>query len=88
MTDPSLRELLEQLHGEIEALESSDAETKSRLNNLILDLEQTLDRPVDAEHHENVVQDLRESIRHLEVEHPRTTGILNHIMMTLSNMGI
>lgn len=88
MTDPSLRELLEQLHGEVESLERSDTETKNRLNNLILDLEKTIDRPVDAEHHENVVQDLRESIRQLEVEHPRTTGILNHIMMTLSNMGI
>jgi hypothetical protein len=40
------------------------------------------------ESHDTLVNNVQESIRQLEVEHPRTTGVLNHIMVALSNMGI
>ncbi|NIT59402.1 MAG: DUF4404 family protein, partial [Aliifodinibius sp.] len=32
--------------------------------------------------------ELKEAINRFETEHPRTTAILNDIMVTLSNMGI
>ena len=44
--------------------------------------------PDDAEHHASVIARLEDAISRFEVEHPRATGILNHIMVTLGNMGI
>jgi hypothetical protein len=44
--------------------------------------------PEDAAHHQSLLQDLRQSISQFEVSHPRTTAILNQIMVTLGNMGI
>jgi hypothetical protein len=88
MPDPSLRELIDQLHREIQRLSPDEVEAKARLYALIEDLETKIEHPDDEEHHDTVVESVQEAVRQFEVEHPRTSGILNHIMVVLGNMGI
>ncbi|MDP6949302.1 MAG: DUF4404 family protein [Arenicellales bacterium] len=88
MPEQTLRDLIGQLRTEIDQLPPADEAARDRLTQLIADLEARLSESAEAADHDNLVGSVQESIRQLEVEHPRTTGVLNHIMMTLSNMGI
>ncbi len=87
MPQDELRESIEKLRLEIESLDPGDQSSKERLESLVSELERNLSDS-DTEQHETLVQSLREGIEHFEVEHPSITGVLNHIMVTLSNMGI
>lgn len=88
MPEQTLRDLIGQLRVEIDQLPPADEAARDRLTQLIADLEARLGESAEAADHDSLVGSVQESIRQLEVEHPRTTGVLNHIMMTLSNMGI
>jgi hypothetical protein len=87
MSEKDLWETLEQLRAQVAALEA-DKTSKARLESLIGTLEQRLQGAGSEEHHGHLVAEIREAISHFEVEHPRLTGILNDLMVTLSNMGI
>lgn len=83
-----LEDTLVQLRNEIANLPAEDRESKQKLDALVRNLEQKLASPDNMEHHEFLADGISDSITHFEVSHPRITGILNDIMMTLSNMGI
>ena len=83
-----LQETLAALRKEIEKLSVDDKESKARLEQLIHKLELKLERPDDTAHHQSLTDGLSESLTYFEVSHPRITGVLNDLMMTLSNMGI
>ena len=83
-----LTETLQDLRAEIKNLDIGDKESKERLDKLVADIEMKINKPDDLDHHTNLVEDLTGSVAHFEVSHPRVTGILNDIMMALSNMGI
>ncbi|MCP5153428.1 MAG: DUF4404 family protein [Ectothiorhodospiraceae bacterium] len=86
--DEKLHETLEALRAEIARLEGRDPRARGRLEALVEDIERRIAEPDDVEHHENLIDGLREAIDQFEVEHPRATGLLNHVMVTLANMGI
>ena len=86
MTEQKINEALGALRKEGEQLDN--AEAKDRLTSLVENIEQNLDYSGVGEEHQDLVEDVKDAITHFEVEHPRITGILNDIMMTLSNMGI
>jgi predicted nucleic acid-binding Zn-ribbon protein len=88
MSDEKLRESLEDLRSELDRLEAEEAQIRERLDALISGVETRLDKPGDAAHHQSLLQELRQAISQIEVSHPRTTEILNQIMVTLGNMGI
>ena len=88
MSRDELQKSLDALRAEVEKLEAGDKEARQRLDLLIADIETRLANPGDLEHHETLVENIRDTITEFEVSHPRTTGILNHIMVTLANMGI
>ncbi len=88
MSDEKLRQSLQDLRSELERLEAEEAQIRERLDALVSGVEARLEKPEDAAHHQSLSQDLRQSISQLEVSHPRTTAILNEIMVTLGNMGI
>lgn len=88
MGHEELQESLERLRVELEQLEEGDHRSRERLTALVADIERKLSDPHDAEHHDNLLANVKAAVEHFEVEHPRTTGILNHIMVTLANMGI
>ncbi len=87
MDEKQLKESLAQLRAEIHRLEAGDDQARERLNGLVADIERRLSHP-DREVHDSLMANLRSAIEHFEVAHPRATGILNHIMVTLGNMGI
>lgn len=87
MSQQKLQKELEQLRAEIEKVDTADAQTKAKLEQLVRDIECELEKP-EEEVQRGLMDDLRESINRFEAEHPRTTAILNDIMVTLSNMGI
>ncbi|MEE8286069.1 MAG: DUF4404 family protein [Gammaproteobacteria bacterium] len=88
MSDEQLRQSLNELRSELERLKSEEAQIRERLDALISGVETGLEKPEDTAHLQSLVQDLRQSISEFEVSHPRATGILNQIMVTLGNMGI
>lgn len=87
MPEQQIRENLEKLRAEIDQVAESDTQTKARLIALINDIEASFD-PEQESGDIRLVQNIREAVAHFETEHPRTTAILNDIMVTLSNMGI
>ncbi len=83
-----LQETLDALRKEIDKLAPDERESKDRLEQLVRKLELKLDRPDDTNHHQSLTDGLSDSLTYFEVSHPRITGVLNDLMMTLSNMGI
>lgn len=79
---------LERLRSEIDKLDKSDEQVKQHVNELIGDLEHQLEYSGDSTQKATLIESLKRSVEQFETEHPRVTGILNHIMVTLSNMGV
>lgn len=88
MSKEEIQKSLEQLRDAINKLQGKDEDNKVRVQRLISDLEHQLANPEDDEHKATVIDGLQNSIEHFESEHPDLTSVLNHIMVTLSNMGI
>ena len=65
-----------------------DAAPRLGIDTLIAGVESRLESPDDADEHRSLVEELRRSVAEFETSHPRTTAILNEIMVTLGNMGI
>jgi hypothetical protein len=90
MPDENLRKLLEQLHDELERVESMDEKGDELLRHLNADIENLLKRsgkgkgPPD----ESVLERLEDAIDHFEVTHPTLTTLLSEMMTILSNAGI
>ena len=88
MSAEKLNKLYQELREELDSLETSDEESRRKLLQLAIDIEERLaaqGEKID----DNVLQDsIGDTVLRIEVEHPRAAGILNQIMMTLANMGI
>ena len=79
-----LQKTLQALRSEIAELGAGELEHKKRLEQLVEDIETKIDSP----EHSNMVQDVKNSVAHFEVSHPKITEVLNDIMVSLSNIGI
>lgn len=88
MTEKNITHALAELRAQIDQLASANTATRERLQNLLSDLEENFHSIEGSEPHQHLVGDLKEAISEFEVEHPRLTGILNDIMVALSNLGI
>jgi predicted FMN-binding regulatory protein PaiB len=90
MSQDRLQDLITQLRREVDALGADDRAARDRLDALTKELEKRFESPGDEtlEAPEDFMETLRETVERFEVEHPRATGIVNSIMVTLGNMGI
>ena len=91
MADQNLRDLLEQLHKELERTETVDEKGNEMLRHLDADIRTLLKRsgagtPIDAD--EPMLERLQDTIDHFEATHPRLTTVLSEMMTILSNAGI
>ena len=86
--DRKLEQTLTNLRNEVSRLPEQDLESKQKLELLIQTLERKLGSPDDLDYHNSLTKTVSDTVSHFEVSHPRITGILNDVMMTLSNMGI
>lgn len=88
MTEKNITQALTELRAQIDQLATSNAATREKLQGLLTELEDNFHSLEGSEHHIHLIGDLKEAISEFEVEHPRLTGILNDIMVALSNLGI
>ncbi|QSA98473.1 DUF4404 family protein [Methylococcus sp. EFPC2] len=88
MSEQQVSTALEELRREIDQLELDDQAARERLTGLIESIEQRLIPGVVDEDQPDLVDEVKDAVTHFEVEHPRITGILNDLMMALSNLGI
>jgi hypothetical protein len=86
MTDQKLRELLEQLHNELEQTASVDEKGREMLAHLNTDIQKLLEPSEVADR--SILKQVQDAIDHFEVEHPAITSALSQILNTLSNAGI
>ncbi len=91
MADPTLRELLEQLHKELERTATVDEQGNEMLRQLDDDIRKLLKRSgteaeIDAD--EPMLERLQDTIDYFEASHPRLTTVLSEMMTILSNAGI
>ena len=86
MTDQKLRELLQQLHDELERTKSVDEKGREMLSQLNVDIQQFLDPA--QENPATLLGRLQDAIDHFKVEHPAVTAALSQVLNTLSNAGI
>ncbi|NWG35540.1 MAG: DUF4404 family protein [Chloroflexi bacterium] len=86
MSDQKLRELLRQLHDELERTKSLDPKGLELLSQINADIRKLLDP--DQENPKTLMDRLQSAIDHFEVEHPAVTAALSQILNALSNAGI
>jgi hypothetical protein len=83
-----LREYLEELNSTIGDLHAPD-DDKNKLTGLIAEIELQLNEPMlVAGDPQTLVDQVENMVTTFEQDHPRVAGILNNIMLTLSNMGV
>jgi hypothetical protein len=87
MKDQKLRKLLEQLHDELERVQTVDEKGRGLLRDLNADINDLLARS-EPQADESMLKRLQDAIDHLEVEHPKLTMALSEMMTILSNAGI
>jgi hypothetical protein len=85
----NLRQLLEQLHTELERTESVDETGDELLRHLDADIRNLLERSGEKlERDEPMLERFQETIDHFEVSHPKLTTALSEMMNILSNAGV
>ncbi len=82
--------LLQQLHDEINKLQTVDDKGRELLKDLDEDIRQLLEHTAEQTYyvHPNLAQRLETAIRHFEVTHPKLTELLAKVMSDLSNAGV
>ena len=90
MDDQELRQLLEQLHTEIEHTETVDEKGRELLRDIAVDIRTLLERSASepTQPQPSTLQTLEATISHLEVTHPNLTITLSKMLESLSNAGI
>lgn len=88
MQRQQLRDYLNELNIAIRDLEGRD-DDKTKLTGLIAEIELQLNEPklVTGEP-QTLASQVDNMVTTFEQDHPRVAGILNNIMLTLSNMGV
>ena len=87
MAEKEIGEALFSLRNEVERMEDSHHELKDKLENLLSQLEDHLEASEDT-HRIHLIEDFKTAISQFEIEHPTATGVLNELMVTLSNLVI
>ena len=89
MREQHLRQMLEQLHTELERTDTIDDRSRELLRSLIGDIEDVLERkPKEGTPPESIIERLREAVRAFETTHPTLTSAIGGVADALARMGI
>jgi hypothetical protein len=90
MDKQQLRDRLQQLHQELQQVETVDAQDREELQKLGADIRKLLDSQEDhqANPDEGFVERLREGIERFEAKHPDLTLMMGQLADMLARMGI
>ena len=88
--DQPLHNRLEQLHDELQQIESVDEAERQILQKVMSDIKKLIDAGEGEQHriHERLGEGLREGIELLEASHPRATMLMGQVIDALAKMGI
>lgn len=89
MARQKLRELVRELHDELERADRVDPDARAMLRGLGGDIERlTGDAPPAPEHHETARERVDEAVVHFQADHPRLARVLREIADALGRLGI
>ena len=88
MSKEEVNQSIAALHAEIDQLETSDAEVKTKLLSLIETVEKRLQEPEESAHKNTNLNTLSSLIEQFESDHPKMTETLSRLLNTLSSMGV
>jgi hypothetical protein len=90
MDNKKSRELLQQLHDEINNTQTVDEEGSELLRDLDGDIRELLERSEEQQEqvHPSVIQRLESALSHFEVTHPELTTLISKVVDSLSNAGV
>ena len=83
-----LRQMLEQLHAELQRSHGLDDRSRERLDSALSDIEDLLSRAEAGKPPESIMERLREAIGVFEQTHPTLTAAIGRLAATLANIGI
>lgn len=87
MAKNHLHMLLKHLHQEVDGLNNSSAGEKTRLENLIAEIETVLEKDAPEEH-ASAMNGFRGKLIEFENDHPTASGVIHRLMQALSDMGV
>jgi hypothetical protein len=87
MDNQKIDQLLQQLHKEIEGIQSVDEKGQALLRELSADIRNLLES-TEARQPESMLGRIQQVIEHFEVTHPDLTAALANLSAILSNAGI
>jgi archaellum component FlaC len=90
MDKQHLQERLQELHAELQEVDSVDAGQRETLQRLRNDIEALLARreTLEAHHYKSLAERLREDIEQLKASHPQATMLMGRVIDALANLGI
>jgi tetrahydromethanopterin S-methyltransferase subunit A len=88
MEQQKLRDLLENLHHELEQVESVDETTVAVLSSLREDIRKLVDDKDAIHESEPLVVRFNEAIDHFEADHPKLSMTIQHVLDSLARMGL
>jgi hypothetical protein len=89
MDKQTLRAQLQELHAELQQVESLDVNEREMLQNLARDVQDILRREDDrTQHYSSLGDQLREVVAQVEASHPRVTMLMRQVIDHLAYLGI
>jgi len=84
-----LRQVLEQLHTELQRTDATDDRSRDLLRSVLDDIEDLLERKQKrGTQPESIIERLREAVRAFETTHPTLTDAIGGVAEALARMGI
>jgi Domain of unknown function (DUF4404) len=88
MDNDQSRKLLQQIHAEINNLQTVDEKDLELLRDLDVDIQALLERSAELPVHPSVIQRMQTSLSHFEATHPNLTVLISKFLDSLSTAGV
>jgi CII-binding regulator of phage lambda lysogenization HflD len=89
MREKHLRQMLEQLHTELQRADTIDDRSRELLRSVLGDIEDLLERKQKrGTKPESIIEQLREAVRAFETTHPTLTSAIGRVADALAGIGI
>ena len=89
MDKQQLQGHLEELHAELQQVDSPDANQREIIQRVARDVKEVLGREGDQpQHYSGLSERLSEAVAQLEASHPRTTMLMRQVIDQLAFLGI
>jgi uncharacterized protein YaaN involved in tellurite resistance len=89
MREQHLRQMLAQLHTELQRANTIDDRSRELLRSVLSDIEDLLERNQKrGTQPESIIEQLRQAVRAFETTHPTLTNAINGVADALAKMGI